>query len=329
MPCDNRRPVAPRIDDIDARIISLVEEDGRRSNRDIARILSLSEKQVGTRIRRLLDDDIMRIVAAVDVFAAGFEFMLTIGVEVRGRPADEVAEQLAAFPEVLTVVLMSGPWDIEIVVVAETHDALGAFVKERLSRVKGVRALAPSLRFDVLKFQTGLGPILPSQHPPLAFPAHSALDELDQGIVRELWRDARAVNQEIATRLATSESTVRARLAQLRERHVLRLTAINNLQVGDGVVFAFVGLEVDRTHAAAVARELSAIEEVRFAATVLGRYDILAMVVLESTARLAALLHERIARIRGVESAKAHQALRFVKHDYRWTVIRPGARRRA
>lgn len=317
--------MASRIDDIDARIISLAEEDGRRSNRDIGRILNLSEKQVGARIRRLLDEDLMRIVAAVDVFAAGFEFMLTIGVEVRGRPADEVAEQLAAFPEVLTVVLVSGPWDVEIVVVAENHDALGAFVKERLSGVQGVQALAPSLRFDVLKFRTGLGPILPHRHAALAFPARTALDELDRSIVRELWRDARAVNQEIATRLGTSETTVRARVARLRERNVLRITAINNLQVGDGVVFAFVGLDVDRRRAAAIAGELSRIEEVRFAATVLGRYDILAITVVGGTAQLSALLHERIARIRGVAGVKAQQALRFVKHDHRWTLIRPGA----
>lgn len=318
--------MSARIDDIDVRIISLAEEDGRRSNRDIARLLNLSEKQVGTRVRRLLEDDTMLIVAAVDVFAAGFEFMLTIGVEVRGRPADEVAEELAAFPEVLTVVLMSGPWDIEVVVVAANHDALGAFVKERLSRVAGVGALAPSLRFDVLKFQTGLGPILPGRHATLAFPAHSALDELDRGIVRELWRDARAVNQEIATRLKTSESTVRTRLARLRERHVLRITAINNLQVGEGVVFAFIGLGIDRAHAAAIAAELTAIEEVRFAATVLGRYDILAMAVVQDAARLSSLLHGRIARLPGVDSVRAHQALRFVKHDHRWTLIRPAAR---
>lgn len=323
MACDNRRPVAFRIDDIDSRILALAEEDGRRSNRDIARILKLSEKQVGARLRRLLDGDVMRIVAAVDVFAAGFEFMLTMGVQVRGRPADEVAEQLAAFPEVLTVVLMSGPWDIEIVVVAANHAALGAFVKERLSRVAGIGALAPSLRFDVLKYRIGLGPLLPRRHPPLEFPRNSALDGLDRDILRELWRDARATNQAIAARLGTSEPTVRARVARLREKGVLRITAVNNLEVGERVVFAFVGLEVERARASAVARQLTAIPEVRFAATVLGRWDILAIVVVESAAALAMLLNGRIARIRGVERAETRQALRFVKHDHRWTLIAP------
>ena len=84
----------PQIDDTDSRIISLLEEDGRRSNRDIARILGITEKQVGARIRRLLQQDVMRIVAVVDVFAAGFEFMMTAGVRVDNRPATEVAQQL-------------------------------------------------------------------------------------------------------------------------------------------------------------------------------------------------------------------------------------------
>ena len=45
----------------------------------------------------------MRIVAVADVFGAGFEFMLSIGIEVSGRPPAEVGAQLAGLPEVLSV----------------------------------------------------------------------------------------------------------------------------------------------------------------------------------------------------------------------------------
>ena len=97
----------------------------------------------------------MRIVAVTDVYGAGFEFMLSIGIEVSGRPPAEVATQLAAFPEVLTVVLMSGEYDIEIVLVARDQEALGRFVQDQLAGIAGIRRLTPSLRLEVYKFQTG------------------------------------------------------------------------------------------------------------------------------------------------------------------------------
>jgi Lrp/AsnC family transcriptional regulator for asnA, asnC and gidA len=302
--------------------MALLAEDGRRSNRDIARSTDIPEKQVAARIRRLLHADKMRIVAVVDVFAAGFEFMLTVGVEVSGRPAAEVAAQLAAFPEVLSVVLMSGEYDIEIVLVAQDQDALGRFVQDQLGRIAGIRRLAPSLRLEVFKFQSGLGPIVASHGGALEFPESSSLDALAIAIIRQLWQDPRATNQAIAKKLRSSESTVRARIAELRARGVLRITAIGNLQVGHGQLLAFVGVELDGRPHAAVAHDLCRMSEVRFAAAVLGRCDILAMVLAESSDELSRLVHERIAGLSGVRTVRSAQALRFAKYDYRWALIR-------
>lgn len=313
----------PQIDDTDSRIISLLEEDGRRSNRDIARILGITEKQVGARIRRLLQQDVMRIVAVVDVFAAGFEFMMTAGVRVDNRPATEVAQQLAEFPEVLSVLLMSGPYDIEIVLVARDYPALAQFVQERLCLVKGIRSITPSLRLQVFKFETGMAPIVDHASDTVPFPESSDLDAIDQGIIRCLWENPRATNQDIALRLRSSESTVRMRIADMRRRNVLRITAVNNLGVGEGRLFAFVGIGLDGAHHAAVAEQLCAMRAVRFVAAVLGRYDMLAMVLVDSAAQLVEFAYQRIATIRGVRSVELAQALRFVKYDYRWTLIRP------
>src|SRR5262245_7964128 len=116
------------LDDGDARIISALAEDGRRSNRDVSRTVGLSERVIGQRIRRLREHDVMRVVAVVDMHAAGFEAVVNIGVRVSGRAVDDVARELARLPQVLSVLLMSGGSDIEIVVVARNQAALATFV---------------------------------------------------------------------------------------------------------------------------------------------------------------------------------------------------------
>src|SRR5262245_37388301 len=44
-------------DDIDARIMDLAEQNGRISNRDLADAIGISERQAGSRFRRLLESD--------------------------------------------------------------------------------------------------------------------------------------------------------------------------------------------------------------------------------------------------------------------------------
>lgn len=318
----HRRTAVTAPADADRRIVALLAEDGRRSNRDIARITGIPERNVAVRIRTLLSGDRLRIVAVADVFGAGFEFMLSIGIEVSGRPPAEVAAQLAAFPEVLTVVLMSGEYDIEILVVARDQPALGRFVQERLGHIAGIRRLAPSLRLEVYKNQTGLGPIVASDGGELDVPSNGPLDPLAMGVIRQLWHDPRATNQAIAKRLRTSESTVRTRIADLRRRGVLRITAIGNLSLGQDGLLAFVGVELDGRARSAVARELARMNEVRFVASVLGRFDLFAIVLAASPAELSRVVHERVAALAGVRAVRTAHALSFAKYDYRWALIR-------
>lgn len=145
------RPLA--LDDIDARIVALLREDGRASCRAIGRELGLSEARVRARIRRLEDSDTLRVVAVTDTAAAGFDMLLAIGVQVEGRAPEAVAQELAALPEVFSVNLAVGGQDIECLAVAQDHVALSALLTQRLAGIEGVSRLTPALAVDVLKNQ--------------------------------------------------------------------------------------------------------------------------------------------------------------------------------
>ena len=82
-------------DEIDRRIIELLQQDGRMSIQEIAGQVSITSSAVRKRIQRLEDANVMRIVAVTDFNAAGFDLLLAIAIEVENRPSEEVANELA------------------------------------------------------------------------------------------------------------------------------------------------------------------------------------------------------------------------------------------
>jgi len=141
------------LDRLDERIIELLREDGRLPYRTLARKVGLTESTVRTRVRRLEESNAMRVVAVTDFEAAGYDFMLAVGVQVEGRSPVRVAEELAGFSEVFSINVTIGTYDLELLAVARDQQALFELIYERLARLPGVRRLAPSIAVNVLKNQ--------------------------------------------------------------------------------------------------------------------------------------------------------------------------------
>jgi DNA-binding Lrp family transcriptional regulator len=149
-----------QLDELDERIIELLTTDGRMSNREIARQLPLTEAAVGNRIRRLTRENVVRVVAVADLFALGYDLLVSVATEAAGRPPRDVAADLAELPRVLACCIVAGAHDLEILVAAENHVDLGSFITEHLSSVEGVRRVSPSLVLDLVKYQTSWTPFL-------------------------------------------------------------------------------------------------------------------------------------------------------------------------
>lgn len=145
------------MDEVDFRIVALLRRDGRMPFKTIAAELGLTEATVRSRVRRMEESDSLRVVAVTDYEAVGFSLMLAVGIQVEGRPADAVAEDLAAFSQVFSVCQVVGTLDIEALAVARDQDDLNALLV-KLAAVPGVRKLEPSVALDVLKNQSNWVP---------------------------------------------------------------------------------------------------------------------------------------------------------------------------
>ena len=308
------------LDDIDAKIIELAEQNGRISNRDLAHTIGISERQAGSRFRRLLESDSLRCVTVVDVYKAGFPITIAMGVQVAQASADEVATVLAGFPEVVFVHVMTGPYDIEILVIAKDHEGLVAFMKNHLSRVHGIRSFSPSLHLDIFTLKIPPGHFIPGPDHAQAMLASAALDGVEKGIITHLWKNARATNQEIGHSLGLSEAAVRKRMAQLVSRGIIRTTAVRSIAVNNST-FVQIGIELTGVqYEDAVVRKLSSIDETLYTASVLGRYNLVTTVYFEGQ-QFPQSLADWISHIPGVQKATFAQTLRVVKYDYRWGVV--------
>lgn len=147
------------LDEIDRKIIELLTRNGRATNQQIARKLNLAAATVSARIRRLEESNAMRVVAVSDFAAFGFNALLAIGVEVEGRPAEEVAADLAALPEVLSVHLVTGRYDIELLLALRSMDDLPEFLLGKVGEISGIRNLDPSIAVDVVRYEFDVAPM--------------------------------------------------------------------------------------------------------------------------------------------------------------------------
>lgn len=141
------------LDEVDQSIVQQLRRDGRTPYKTLAKQLDLTEATVRARVKRLEESDSLRVVAVSDYEAVGFSVLLAVGVQVEGRPAEDVADELAALDAVFSVCQVVGARDIETLAVARDQDDLAALL-DRLAAVPGVRKLEPSVALDVLKNQS-------------------------------------------------------------------------------------------------------------------------------------------------------------------------------
>ena len=148
------------LDDLDQRILEALRGDGRMSVTEVAQRVNSTASTVRKRMRRMEAENGLRVVAMTDYYAAGFEILLAVGIEVEGRSAEAVGRELAAFPEVFCVNLTTGSCALELLVGARDHEELHRFLHAEVAGVSGVARLIPAFAVDVLKYESGWTPDL-------------------------------------------------------------------------------------------------------------------------------------------------------------------------
>ena len=127
------------LDDVDRQIISALKQDGRLPFAEIARRMDVSAGMVRQRYLQMVEDNLLRVVPVTNVTMLGYNLMAMVGVSVDGDRLLEIAQEIAAFEEVIYLVICTGTHDLLVEVLCRDTDHLLEFLAKRLRSVKGVR----------------------------------------------------------------------------------------------------------------------------------------------------------------------------------------------
>jgi Lrp/AsnC family transcriptional regulator for asnA, asnC and gidA len=126
------------MDAIDYNLILELQKDSRRSNRQLARLLGVSEATVRRRIKDLVDSHTIELTAVPDPSMVGMTMWGFMGLQVELSQVDAVADQLASYPEVQYVGICSGSYQILISVMFRSPERLALFITNELARIPGM-----------------------------------------------------------------------------------------------------------------------------------------------------------------------------------------------
>jgi Lrp/AsnC family transcriptional regulator for asnA, asnC and gidA len=127
------------LDAMSKAIIEQLQQDGRMTYAKIGAAVGLSEAAVRQRVMRMVDANMMQIVAVTDPLQLGFTRQAMIGIKAEGD-LDPVVEALSAMDEVDYVVITAGSFDVLVEVVCEDDDHLLALLNRGIRAIPGVRA---------------------------------------------------------------------------------------------------------------------------------------------------------------------------------------------
>ena len=149
-----------------------------------------------------------------------------------------------------------------------------------------------------------------------------SMDELDRAIMEALSVDARTSNRRLAAQLDVTEGTVRARIKRMEDEGQIHITALTNIDLLRNPTLVYIWIEVERSEQSdSVARQLAAVPEIGFVGKMLGRFDLLAITLVQNNAELAGFLHRNVSGVKGVRRTECSLGVKFVKHDYRMSRI--------
>ena len=137
-------------------LIRLLQQDATVPREDLARQLNLSVEEVAARIDSLEKDGVIRGYQAIVDRDKFDQNTVTAFIEVRITPErgggfDRIAERIAKFDQVVSCYLISGGYDLLVVVQGTSLREVASFVSEKLSTIEAVISTATLFRLKTYK----------------------------------------------------------------------------------------------------------------------------------------------------------------------------------
>lgn len=152
-----------KLDEKDVAILALIQENSKLTARQIAQRINAPITTVFAKTKRMEELGIIReyrAVLAPEKLGSGTSAFILASVSYRAKADDvpvsqrAVAEEIAKFPEVQEVHIITGDWDLLIKLRAESVESIGKFVIDKLRLIKGLEKTLTCMVFETVKETT-------------------------------------------------------------------------------------------------------------------------------------------------------------------------------
>ena len=304
-------------DNIDSRILHVLQRDGRISNLKLAEQVNRSPSAVLERVKRLKREGyILGYQARLSREKLGIEVLAFVEVQLERMDQELMARFEAAVrerPAIIECHMIAGTFDYLLKVLVSDMHACRELVDSEISKLPGVREARTHAGVD------------PSAKAALAgggaAGAEQRIDPIDASLLRLLQADGRLSIARLAEELMLTPAAVRERLGRLsRKGYILGYVAVlNEAKFNSGLlVFAAIRCACsgqDVAHALKVASQKC--PEIVECHEISGNFDFLLKTRVADMGRYHELVESSVWTLPGVREVRTHAAIHEVKNTAR------------
>lgn len=132
------------MDEKDREILKVLESDSRIGHADLGTMLNLSQNDIKKRISVMEKAGVIRKYTSIIDWKKAGEDGVTAVVEVKVSPEsefgyDRIADRVARFPEVKSLRLVTGSYDLQLIVCGRTMQEVSEFVSGQIASLDSIR----------------------------------------------------------------------------------------------------------------------------------------------------------------------------------------------
>ena len=148
------------LDEVDTQLLNLLQEDGRITNAELAKRVGLSPPSVLQRVRALEQNGfIVGYTALLDPMKMGYNITVFASVSLslhQDMSIERFRKAIQDIPEVQECYNVSGEYDFLLKILVVDMHAYELVVREKISRIRGIRQINSSFVFGVTKHTTAI-----------------------------------------------------------------------------------------------------------------------------------------------------------------------------
>lgn len=296
------------MESIDSQLIALLSRNGRQDMAGLAVKLGVSIQTVRRKFEKLMNQQAIQIVGAVDPAKVGSPFSVMMGLKLAPHRVGAAMRELGTKRCVLTVFSTIGPYDAWASLWFKHPRELAEFIQNELPVIKGIERTETFLLLSAAKSTyTTLDPRL--------------IESPVRDLISLLQENGRRKNSELADILKVSRVTVGRQIKQLEKMGVIQFRGVP--VVRDDEIRALLGIRTKVGSVKSVVATLMENPSVLWMNTTTGRYDIFLTAKFKDVREMAYFITSNVSRIYGVELVESALVTEYrfyyqARHDEYW-----------